>query len=389
MTQIIGSREETKKEKTEGAFVILGEDPASQARAGLLRTAHGEVETPCFMPCGTQGTVKALSSEELEEAGAQIILSNAYHLYLRPGEEVFEATGSLHSFMRWKGAILTDSGGFQVFSLSPLRRVTDEGLSFQSHIDGSKQFLTPERIVQFQLLLGSDIVMVLDECVGYPSLLEASAKAMERTLGWARRSKEAFQAGKTQGRFLFGIVQGGTDSNLRRQCGERLLEIGFDGYAIGGLGVGEPAPLLWEQCALSTGQLPKDRPRYLMGVGTPEDLLEGISLGIDFFDCVLPTRHGRNAQVFTGEGIRNLRNAAYAKDPEPIERECPCPACRGYSRAYLHHLLKSKEILGVRLATLHNIWFYLGLMKASREAIRKKNFEPFKKGTLTRLRRTS
>jgi len=372
------------------AFHILTEDAETKARRGFLQTLHGEVESPCFMPCGTQGTVKALSSEELESVGAQIVLANAYHLYLRPGEEVFETIGTLHDFMNWRGAILTDSGGFQIFSLAPLRKITHEGLCFQSHIDGSKQFLTPERIVQFQMLLGSDIVMVLDECVGYPSGKKEVEEAMNRTLEWAERSKKEFHARQTSpGQLLFGIVQGGIYTDLRKENCERLMAVDFDGYAIGGMGVGEPKELLKEIVPVCTEGLASDKPRYLMGIGTPEDILEGIASGVDFFDCVLPTRNGRNGQAFTSYGTLNLKNATYAKDPAPIEEGCSCPACGGYSRAYVHHLLKAKEILGSKLVTLHNISFYLRLMKESREAIQKQQFGIFKERTIQRLRSAS
>lgn len=371
-------------------FQVVYKDPGTQARVGRLATSHGDIETPCFMPCGTQATVKALSSETLEAMGAQIILANAYHLYLRPGEEVFEKVGSLHDFMNWKGAVLTDSGGFQVFSLAPLRKVTDEGLFFQSHIDGSKQFLTPERIVQFQLLLGSDILMVLDECVGYPIGRKETKEAMDRTHAWAERSQKEFEAKRTEEKqHLFGIVQGGVYPDLRRESCERLIGIPFQGYAIGGLGVGEPKEFFQEIVPLCTERLPIERPRYLMGIGTPEDILEGITAGVDLFDCVLPTRNGRNGQVFTSRGTMNLRNAPYAREPLPIEEGCLCMACSGYSRAYLHHLLLAKEILGVTLTTIHNLSFYLRVMKESRAAIQEGRFGEFREETVQRLRSRS
>lgn len=371
-------------------FEVVAMDSRTQARAASLKTSHGEIETPCFMPCGTQGTVKALSSGELEASGARMILANAYHLYLRPGEEVFEAVGSLHDFMSWKGAILTDSGGFQIFSLAPLRKVTDEGLFFQSHIDGSKQFLTPERIVQFQLLLGSDVLMVLDECVGYPVGKKETEEAMHRTQKWAERSRKEFEARRTEERqHLFGIVQGGVYRDLRKESCERVSEIAFQGYAIGGLGVGEPKELLKEIVPLCAASLPSDKPRYLMGIGTPEDILEAMASGVDLFDCVLPTRNGRNGQAFTSFGTLNLRNASYAKESRPIEENCSCPACKGYSRAYLHHLLKAKEILGIRLTTLHNVTFYLRLMRESRQALREGRFSAYKEQAVQRLRSAS
>ncbi|MBI4436803.1 MAG: tRNA guanosine(34) transglycosylase Tgt [Candidatus Omnitrophica bacterium] len=375
----------TVDQTIENPFQIVSHDTATKARIGKLQTAHGEIETPCFMPCGTQGTVKALSSEELETLGAQMILSNAYHLYLRPGEKIFQNVGGLHAFMNWKGAMLTDSGGFQIFSLAPLRKVTDEGLSFQSHIDGSKQFVTPEKIIQFQRLLGSDIAMVLDECTAYPSGRKETEEAMRRTHVWAERSKREFRRITNDERrttnkeqLLFGIVQGGTYRDLRKESCETLVAIGFDGYAIGGLSVGESKELLWESSAVCAGHLPPDKPKYLMGVGMPQDILEGIALGIDLFDCVLPTRNGRNGQVFTSYGILNLKNASYALESGPIEEGCDCLACRGYSRAYLHHLLDAKEILGVRLTTLHNVSFYLRLMREARVAIAQKRFNDYK-----------
>ena len=364
-------------------FRILTEDSETKARRALLQTAHGEVEGPCFMPCGTQGTVKALSSEDLESIGAQILLANAYHLYLRPGEEVFETIGTLHDFMSWKGAILTDSGGFQSFSLAPLRKITDEGLFFQSHIDGSKQFLTPEKVVQFQRLLGSDVMMVLDECVGYPSAKEEVEAAMNRTLEWAERSKKEFHAHQTPfGQLLFGIVQGGIYADLRKESCERLAAIEFDGYAIGGLGVGEPKELLKEMVPVCMEGLPSDKPRYLMWIGTPEDILEGIASGVDFFDCVLPTRNARNGQAFTKCGKLNMRNAHFAKEGGPLEEGCLCKSCRHYSRAYLHHLVKAREIVGMHLVILHNLHFYLNLMGEIRKTLREDRFLSFKRDFL-------
>ena len=383
-----------QRPKTQNSFEILAQDHETKARVGRLKTGHGEVETPCFMPCGTQGTVKALSSEELESLGAQMILSNAYHLYLRPGEEILRNVGGLHAFMNWKGALLTDSGGFQIFSLAPLRKVTDEGLAFRSHIDGSKQFVTPEGIIEFQTILGSDIMMVLDECIAYPSERKEVEEAMHRTHHWAERSKKGFlqmtsdqRQATDRNRLLFGIVQGGSYPDLRKESCDALMEIGFDGYAIGGLSVGEPKELLLENAAVCAERLPSDKPRYLMGVGTPQDILEGISLGIDLFDCVLPTRNGRNGQVFTSYGILNLKNACYAEEAHPIEEGCDCLACKRYSCAYLHHLLDAKEILGVRLTTLHNVSFYLRLMKEARTAIAEKRFNAYKTQISQRVRR--
>lgn len=384
--------QEAEKERSREAnsFTLLHQDAKTKARCGKLETLHGAVETPCFMPCGTQGTVKALSSEQLEGCGAQMVLANAYHLYLRPGETVFEKIGPLHTFMNWKKAILTDSGGFQLLSLAPLRKVTEEGLFFQSHVDGSRHFLTPEGIVQFQLLLGSDIVMVLDECIGYPQERREAETSLDRTLSWAKRSKTEWNIRSvSSGQLLFGIVQGGIFPDLRKRGCEELLSIDFDGYAIGGLGVGEPKALLWEISSLCTESLPEEKPRYLMGVGTPEDILEGIASGVDFFDCVIPTRNGRNGEAFTTEGAIRLKNSSCVKDPGPIESGCPCAACEGYSRAYLHHLLKSKEILGATLLTLHNVSFYLRLMKESREAIQENRFRDWKDAFSKRLRSRS
>jgi len=371
----------------QGFFTLLKKDVKTGARLGMFKTPHGVLETPTFMPCGTQGTVKALSSEDLWDLGFRLVLSNAYHLYLRPGEETLKHVGGLHAFMHWKGAILTDSGGYQLLSLASLRKITDEGISFQSHIDGSKQFLQPEEIIRFQVTMGSDIVMVLDECVGYPAPPKEVEEALRRTVLWAKRSKEAFlRTNQAPGKLLFGIVQGGVDPKLRQEGCEELVSIGFDGYAIGGLGVGEPKELLSESCRLCTAFLPEESPRYLMGIGTPGDILENIGNGVDLFDCVLPTRHGRNGQAFTFYGTLNLKNAVCARDAKPIDTNCACPACQGYSRAYLHHLLKAKEILGVRLLTLHNVWFYLQLMKASREAIQDGRFQSFQKETLQQVR---
>lgn len=336
------------------------------ARAGLLTTPHGVIETPVFMPVGTQATVKSMTPEELKEIGAQIILSNTYHLYLRPGVEVIGQAHGLHRFMNWSGPILTDSGGFQVFSLGALRKITDEGVTFNSHIDGSSHFISPEKAVQIQMLLGSDIAMAFDECPPYPSTWEATKKAVERTAEWAVRCKNAH---KHPEQSLFGIVQGGAFRDLREMSAKAIIDIGFPGYAIGGLSVGEPKSLMYEVLDYTTPLLPKDRPRYLMGVGSPDCLVEGVIRGVDMFDCVLPTRIARNGTVFTAEGKIVVRNAEYAFDFKPLEPGCQCYSCRNYTRAYIRHLVKANEILGLRLTTIHNLFAVIRLMKEIRKAI--------------------
>ena len=380
------------KQQATGWFQVLRRDAPTQARLGRLKTSHGIIDTPCFMPCATQGTVKALSGLDLTEMDAHIILSNVYHLYLRPGKEILASLGGLHRFMNWKGAILTDSGGFQVFSLSERRKVTEGGVTFQSHLDGATVFLSPEEVIRFQRILGSDILMPLDECVAYPVEKRPAREAMERTVRWAERSKREFQRQETSDkRQLFGIVQGSTYLDLRKECCERLIEIGFDGYAVGGLSVGEPKELQWEILngilngtkSLLGGLGPgRDRCLYLMGVGTPPDILEAVSMGVDLFDCVLPTRNGRNGQAFTKYGKLNLRNAQFAKDQTPLEEGCLCKACQNHSRAYLHHLVRAKEILGAHLLTLHNLYFYLSFMRQIQGTLRNGQFLGFKKNFL-------
>ncbi|MBC8436510.1 MAG: tRNA guanosine(34) transglycosylase Tgt [Candidatus Omnitrophica bacterium] len=365
-------------------FKLIHQEKNSSARLGQLAAAHGAVDTPCFMPVGTQGTVKAVSPAELEEANAEIILSNAYHLFLRPGIEVIKKAGGLHSFISWPKAILTDSGGYQIFSLALLRKINDRGVEFQSHIDGMKHFLTPEEVVGIQADLGSDIIMPLDECVHYPASYDHAQVAMKRTVDWARRSKEYHRPSAIGRRLLFGIVQGATYEDLRRECSERLLDIGFDGYAIGGVSVGEPRTLIYNTVGVVSALLPVNQPRYLMGVGLPEDIIEAVGLGIDMFDCVVPTRYGRNGTAFTSSGKMTIRNAPYTQDFGPLDAGCSCYACRNFSRAYLRHLFNTQEILGLRLVSLHNIHFYLELMRKIRQAIREDRFSEFKKEFLSK-----
>lgn len=379
-------------------FRLIHKDKNSAARLGRITTAHGEIQTPCFMPVGTQGTVKALSPAELKDAGAQIVLANAYHLFLRPGREIIRQAGGLHSFISWPKPILTDSGGYQLFSLALLRKINDKGVEFQSHIDGMKHFLTPEDVVGIQADLGSDIIMPLDECAHYPASYDHAQAAMERTLQWAERSKSAkTQQSKlnsqkiknsgapTVGRgLLFGIVQGATYAGLRRECAERLMEIGFEGYAIGGVSVGEPRILIYNTVKDTCALLPVNQPRYLMGVGMPEDIIEAAGLGVDMFDCVIPTRYGRSGTAFTSGGKLTVRNAPYTRDFTALDAECNCYTCRNFSRAYLRHLFNSEEILGLRLVSLHNVCFYLGLMRKIRRAIEQDRFSGFKKEFLNR-----
>lgn len=357
-------------------FKLIHKDKHSQARLGKIATGHGEIETPCFMPVGTQGTVKSLSPQDLKDAGAEIVLSNAYHLFLRPGTEVIKAAGGLHKFISWPGPILTDSGGYQIFSLALLRKVDDRGAEFQSHIDGYKHFLTPEEVIRIQEDLGSDIIMPLDECVHYPCARDHAEVAMKRTLDWAARSLEAKS---TNRQLLFGIIQGATYEDLRRECAERIVELGFDGYAIGGVSVGEPRNLIYNIVASSARFMPEDKPRYLMGVGLPEDILEAVSLGMDMFDCVVPTRYGRNGSAFTSEGKLTIRNAPYTQDFGPLDSKCSCYTCKNFSRAYLRHLFNTEEILGLRLVSLHNVHFYLELIRNIRKAISQGGFAEFKK----------
>lgn len=359
-------------------FKVTHTDTKTRARRGKIVLDRGQIETPVFMPVGTQGSVKSLSPAELEECGARIILGNAYHLYLRPGLEIIEAAGGLHQFINWPGPILTDSGGYQVFSLAQLRKVKDEGVEFQSHLDGSRHFLTPEDVVRTQKTLGSDIMMPLDECVSYPVSHQQAQIALERTTLWAGRSKKEWVKQGKPG-LLFGIVQGSTYSDLRKRSLEDLCEIGFPGYAIGGLSVGEPSDLMYNTLADMASDLPQDAPHYLMGIGLPLDILEAVSHGIDMFDCVIPTRYGRNGSAFTWAGKVTVRNGEFARDFSPLDQECACYCCRNFTRSYLRHLFNAGEILGLRLVSYHNIYFFLDLLRKIREAISEGRFLDFKK----------
>lgn len=351
-------------------FSVLQQDKTCRARLGQLHTTHGTVETPIFMPVGTQAAVKTMTPEEVREIGGRLILSNTYHLYLRPGHELIREAGGLHRFMNWDGPILTDSGGFQVFSLGPLRKISEEGVTFRSHIDGSEHFFSPEKAVEVQEALGSDIAMVFDECAPYPCTHDYALEALKRTIRWAGRCADAHQR---EDQALFGIVQGGTFADLRQRSARELVEIGFPGYAIGGLSVGEPKELMYEMLDVTVGELPEEKPRYLMGVGSPDCLVEGVVRGIDMFDCVLPTRIARNGTVLTRHGKLVVRNAEFARDFNPIDPTCDCYACRNYTRAYIRHLIKANEILGIRLTTIHNLRFIQILMGEIRDAIRQEN----------------
>lgn len=354
-------------------FTVSATDGA--ARKGRLETAHGVIETPTFMPVGTAATVKAMTPEAVRETGAQIILGNTYHLMLRPTAERVGKLGGLHKFMNWPGPILTDSGGFQVMSLSQLNKVTEQGVAFQSHIDGARYELSPERSIEIQDLLDATITMQLDECVKLPADDKRVAEAMQLSLRWAERCKTAFR--QRDGYGLFGIVQGGTNGALREQSAKGLIKTGFDGYAVGGLAVGETQEEMFSTLDVTTPHLPHDRPRYLMGVGKPSDLVGAVQRGIDMFDCVMPTRSGRNGQAFTRRGPINIRNARHAEDPRPMDEHCRCPACRSYSRAYLHHLVRSDEILGSMLMTQHNLTYYQDLMIGMRAAIGEGKLDAF------------
>jgi queuine tRNA-ribosyltransferase len=357
-------------------FELNSTDSSSKARRGRLTTGHGVIETPAFMPVGTQGTVKAVSPGELRELGAQIILGNTYHLFVRPGLEVMRHFGGLHRFMNWDGPILTDSGGYQIFSLARLRKITEEGVHFQNHLDGTPTFISPEIAMEIQAALGSDIAMVLDECPPYPCEHEYTARSLEMTARWAQRCKHSPHADR---QLVFGIVQGGTFEDLRRASAEATVQSGFDGYAIGGVSVGEPEAEMMQAVEWSEPFLPDDKPRYAMGLGTPPQLLELIAHGVDLFDCVLPTRLARNGTAFTAGGTLNLKNAEFALQKAPIEEDCTCPACREFSRGYLRHLIKAEEILGLRLLTLHNLHFYLDLMTRARQAVEAESFDAFRR----------
>jgi len=358
-------------------FKLLSQ--SGDARAGVFDTVHGTIETPVFMPVGTLATVKALTPEELNEAGAQIILGNTYHLYLRPGCDIIGRFDGLHRFMHWDKPILTDSGGFQVFSLSKLRKLTGEGYAFLSHSDGSRHMLTPEKTIDGQICLDSDIIMCLDQCLEHPATHEQAVNALELTSRWAQRCKTFWQEQTDCKNSLFGIVQGGMFADLRERSAREIAEIGFPGYALGGLSVGEPKDLMMEMAARTLPLLPQDRPRYIMGVGTPEDLVELVALGADMFDCVMPTRNARNGQLFSERGTINICNARYREDEQPPDPNCGCYTCRHYSLAYLRHLYTAREILAYRLNTIHNIHYYVNLAKSMRKAILAGTFNDFKK----------
>ncbi|HEY6049456.1 MAG TPA: tRNA guanosine(34) transglycosylase Tgt [Sphingomicrobium sp.] len=371
---------------TRFSFSIAATDGA--ARTGVIVMQRGEIRTPAFMPVGTAATVKAMRPEEVRASGADIILGNTYHLMLRPGAERIAKLGGLHRFMGWERPILTDSGGYQVMSLAELTKVTEEGVAFASHLDGSRHMLSPERSIEVQRLLDSDIVMQFDQLVPASSPAQVQREAMERSVRWAKRSKEEFDRGgeHAQRAAIFGIQQGALDEGLRRASAEALIDIGFAGYAVGGLAVGEGQEAMLGCLDFAVEMLPADKPRYLMGVGKPDDIIEAVVRGIDMFDCVLPTRSGRTGQAFTADGPLNLRNARFSEDQEPIEPGCPCPACGQFSRAYVHHLVKSGEILGAMLMTQHNLWFYQRLMQALREAIAGQRLQSFASEFLQRYR---
>jgi queuine tRNA-ribosyltransferase len=366
-------------------YTLLHNDKYSSARLGKVRTAAGEMDTPAFMPVGTQATVKTLAPADLEECGAQIMLSNAYHLFLRPGMEVIRKAGGLHAFMGWDKPILTDSGGYQIFSLAMLRKVTAKGVDFQSHLDGFRHFLAPEDIVDIQRDLGSDIMMPLDECVHYPCEKDYAAVAVERTLTWARRCLDRAISHRKEGikrQLLFGIVQGATFEDLREECAKKMVEMDFDGFALGGLSVGEPQNLMFSMAKTAVAHLPAAKARYMMGVGLPDDIIGAVELGIDMFDCVAPTRYGRNGTAFTSTGKLTVRNALYSQDFRPLDENCGCYTCRKFSRAYLRHLFNAGEILGLRLVSLHNTYFYLNMMRDIRAAIARDRFVEFKRAFL-------
>jgi queuine tRNA-ribosyltransferase len=363
------------------AFTVLAQSGA--ARLGRLDTPHGEVNTPAFMPLATQGSVKALDPDDLRSAGVEMVLANTYHLLLRPGPDLVRELGGLHRFMGWPGPILTDSGGFQVFSLAKLRRIGEEGVEFRSHVDGSLRVLSPERVVDIQHALGVDILHPLDECLAYPAGTAETERSLGLTLRWLARSRAEHRRAGGPGA-LFGIVQGGTHETLRRRAVEATCALGLEGYAIGGLAVGEPKPLMYDLVELTASLLPAGQPRYLMGVGTPADLVESVARGVDLFDCVLPTRNARNGQVFTADGPLAVTQARFARDPGPLDADCRCLACRRFSRAYLRHLFKARELLAYRLLTLHNVTFYQALLARARQAIAAGDFAPFRARLLAR-----
>ena len=363
-------------------FSVVAKDRNSKARAGYFETDHGKVETPAFMPVGTQGTVKSINQSYLkEEINAQILLSNTYHLYLRPGTEVIEKGGGLHNFMNWEKPILTDSGGYQVYSLSNLRKLKKNGVEFRSHLDGSSHFFSPEKVIQIQRSIGSDIMMVLDECTPYPCEYEYAKRSTELTSDWALLNKEAFETSNPlydHMQFLFGIIQGSVYEDLREHSASDIIKIGFDGYAIGGLAVGEPAEEMYNITDFTIDLMPSDRPRYLMGVGRPENILESIARGIDMFDCVMPTRNARHAVIFTSEGVLSLRNSQFKDDFTRLDKNCSCYTCTNYSRAYLRHLFNAGELLALQLASIHNLYFYITLVKKARKKIIEGGFKDWK-----------
>jgi queuine tRNA-ribosyltransferase len=360
-------------------FTLLTTDPATRARAGVLHTRRGPVETPIFMPVGTQGSVKGVSPAELHELGAQIILGNTYHLHVRPGEKLIARQGGLHRFAGWNRAILTDSGGFQVFSLARLRKITEQGVQFQNHLDGTPTFIGPEESMAIQRDLGSDVVMAFDECPPHPCAYDAAATSLDLTLRWARRCRDWWIAeGGYNPPLVFGIVQGSSHSDLRARSAQALVEMAFDGYAVGGVSVGEPEPEMLQAIDDAVPHLPADKARYAMGLGTPPQMIEMVARGIDMFDCVLPTRLARNGTAFTEHGTLALKNAGFAEDPGPIEDGCTCYACRSFSRAYIRHLIKAEEILGLRLVSLHNLHFYIHLLRRARQAIQDGSFAAFR-----------
>ena len=361
-------------------FRLLANDNKTEARCGEITTNHGKIPTPAFMPVGTQATVKSLTPEQLKKTNAHALLCNAYHLYLRPGEDVVKKLGGLHKFMNWDGAIITDSGGYQVFSLASLTKVTDDGVEFQSPIDGSRRFLNPEKAMEIQHSLGADIIMAFDECLPYPCEKDRVKQSMHRTVKWANRCLKAHDS---ENQDLFAIVQGSVFKDIREECVDRLVEMEFSGYAIGGLSVGEGNQLMNEVLEYTAPRLPTDKPRYLMGVGFPKDILDGIEHGIDMFDCVIPTRNGRNGCAFTSEGKLKMRNSCYKEDERPLDEDCHCYTCKNFSRGYIRHLLTANEILGLSLMSLHNIYFFENMMKMARQAIIEGNFSDFKSSFLS------
>jgi queuine tRNA-ribosyltransferase len=373
-------------------YKLIHQEKNTKARLGRVTTEHGEIDTPAFMPVGTHATVKGLYPRDVLQSGAQIMLSNTYHLFLRPGMEVIRKAGGLHKFMSWDRPILTDSGGFQIFSLALLRKLSDKGVEFQSHIDGFKHFITPEDIIDIQRDLGSDIIMPLDECVHYPCTKDQAEVAMKRTINWAKRSLKHKQEHKgncpTKKQSLFGIVQGATYEDLRKTCAKELVDMNFDGYSIGGVSVGEPSDLIYNTLERTAALLPIEKPRYAMGIGYPQDILEAVERGIDMFDCVVPTRYGRNGTAFTSTGKVKIGNSPYIEDFKALDEECSCYTCRNFSRSYLRHLFNAQEMLGLTLLSLHNVYFFLDLMRRAREAIGKNSFTEFKSDFLGRYLNT-